>query len=170
MAFRVPPFSADEYPVARVAGALLGTGRASRFYRRLVRERRMAKSVVTYVYPLLTGQSMMLVWATGYPGTDADALEAAMADEVASLESAEERELDRAIALTETDLVRTLERLSERADLLSMYDLYFDDPGRLNTELDRLRAVDLDQVRAFVSDRLGGDNRAVVTYVPENER
>ncbi|NNF12400.1 MAG: insulinase family protein [Gemmatimonadetes bacterium] len=170
MAFRVPPFSSDEFAVARVTGALLGTGRASRFYRRLVRERRIAKSVVTYVYPLLTGQSMMLVWATGYPETTPQALESAMSEEIDALRSAEEREVDRAIALTETDLVRTLERLSERADLLSMFDLYFDDPGRLNQELDRLRAVELGQIRDFVGKRLGEDNRAIVIYEPENGR
>ena len=170
MAFRVPPFSSDHFAVARVTGALLGTGRAARFYRRLVRERRIAKSVVTYVYPLLTGQSMMLVWATGYPDTAPAALEAAMSEEIAALRSAEEREVHRAIALTETDLVRTLERLSERADLLSMYDLYFDEPDRLNQELDRLRAVELDQIREFVEERLGEDNRAVVTYEPEADR
>ncbi|MDX1494950.1 MAG: pitrilysin family protein [Longimicrobiales bacterium] len=170
MAFRVPPFSSDDFPVAKVARGLLGMGKASRFYRRLVRERRIAKSVVTYVYPLITGQSMMLVWGTGYPSTDPAELERAMSEEIAALYDAEEREVDRAIALTETDLVRTLERLSERADLLSMFDLYFDEPGRLNQEIDRLRAVELHQIRDFIDDRLGEDNRAVVTYQPEAGR
>lgn len=166
MAFRVPPYSDDRFAVAEVARALLGMGRASRFYSRLVRERRIAKSVVTYVYPLLTGASIMLVWGTGYPGGDPAALEAAMAEEIDDLANAEASEIDRAIALTETDLVRAMERVADRADLLSMFDLYFDDPGRLNRELDRLRAVSLDDVRAFATDQLGPDNRAIVTYQP----
>ncbi|MDH3271717.1 MAG: insulinase family protein [Gemmatimonadota bacterium] len=170
MAFRVPPFSSDDFAVAKVTRGLLGMGRASRFYRHLVREQRIAKNVVTYVYPLLTGQSMMLVWGTGFPHTDPEALERAMSDELAGLMDASQAEVDRAIALTETDLVRTLERTAERADMLSMFDLYFDDPGRLNQELDRLRAVDPDDIRRFAEDRLGTDNRAVVVYVPESER
>ncbi len=124
--------------------------------------------MIAYVYPLMTGQSMMLVWATGYADGEPAELEAAMAEEIEALSTADQKEVDRAIALTETDLVRTLERTAERADLLSMFDLYFDDPGRLNEELDRLRAVDLDQIRAFVADRLGPDNRAVVVYEPED--
>ncbi|MDX1646143.1 MAG: pitrilysin family protein [Longimicrobiales bacterium] len=168
MAFRVPPFSSVDFAVAKVARGLLGMGRASRFYRRLVRERRIAKSVVTYVYPLITGQSMMLVWATGYSDTDTATLEAAMSEEIDGLRSVTQREVDRAIALTETDLVRTLERMAQRADLLSMFELYFDEPGRLNEELDRLRAVELDQIRAFLDHRLGEDNRAVVVYEPEH--
>jgi zinc protease len=166
MAFRTPSYASDDFAVAEVSRALLGTGRASRLYRRLVRERRVAESVVAYVYPLLTGASMLLVWATGYPGSDPDELERAMIEEIDALAEAEQREMDRAIALTETDLVRSLERTAERADLLSMFDLYFDDPGRLNSELDRLRAVSRDDVRAFASERLGADNRAVVTFQP----
>jgi zinc protease len=170
MAFRIPPFSEEEFAVAEVSRALLGMGRASRLYRSLVRERRVAKSVVTYVYPLLTGASMLLTWATGYPDTDLDTLEKAMSDELDGLAGADQEEVDRAIALAETDLVHTLERVATRADLLSMFDLYFDDPGRLNRELDRLRAVTVDQIRAFARERLGPDNRAVLTYAPKGGR
>ena len=66
--------------------------------------------------------------------------------------------------------MRALERTAERADLLSMFDLYFDDPGRLNRELDRLRAVTLDQIKDFAGTRLGADNRAIVIYQPETSR
>ncbi len=170
MAFRTPPYSSTDFAVAEVARGLLGMGRASRLYERLVRERRVAKSVMTYVYPLLTGASMLLVWATGYPDGDPEEIEKAMIEEIEALTNAEQQEIDRAIALTETDLVRTLERVAERADLLSMFDLYFDDPGRLNGELDRLRAVTLDQIRTFVDEQMGPDNRAIVTYQPEASR
>jgi predicted Zn-dependent peptidase len=168
MAFRIPAYTSPDFAVAEVSRAVLGVGRASRFYKRLVRERRVATSVVTYAFPLLTGASMLLVWATGFPESDPDALESALAEELDALVEVAQGEIDRAIALTETDLVRTLERVSERADLLSMFEMYFDDPGRLNDELDRLREVTLDQIRGFVETRLGTDNRAVVTYVPES--
>jgi zinc protease len=167
MAFRVPPFSSEDFAVAEVSRALLGMGRASRLYRRLVRERRMAKNVASYVYPLLSGASMMLVWATAYPHGDLDALEAALSEELAALAGAERSEVDRAIALTETDLVHALERVAGRADLLSMFELYFDDPDRINRELDRLADVGVDQIRAFAAERLGTDNRAVLTYEPK---
>jgi len=168
MAFRTPSYASDDFAIAEVSRALLGTGRASRLYKRLVRERRVAEGVVTYVYPLLTGASMLLVWATGFPGSDPEELERAMIEEIDALAEAKQSEIDRAIALTETDLVRALERTAERADLLSMFDLYFDDPGRLNSELDRLRAVTLDQIRTFASKQLGSDNRAIVTFQPES--
>ena len=167
MAFRIPPYSSPDFAVAEVSRALLGMGRASRLYDGLVRERRIAKSVVSYVYPLLSGASMFLVWGTGYPETDIEELENAMSEEIGGLVDAAQREVDRAIALTETDLVHTLERVAQRADLLSMFELYFDNPARLNTELDRLRDVTVEQIRSFSADMLGTDNRAVLTYEPK---
>tara|TARA_Y100000588_G_scaffold367627_1_gene434565 strand:+ start:11655 stop:12932 length:1278 start_codon:yes stop_codon:yes gene_type:complete len=167
MAFRIPPYSSPDFAVAEVSRALLGMGRASRLYDGLVRERRIAKSVVSYVYPLLSGASMFLVWGTGYPETDIEELENAISEEIGGLVDAAQREVDRAIALTETDLVHTLERVAQRADLLSMFELYFDDPARLNTELDRLRDVTVEQIRSFSADMLGTDNRAVLTYEPK---
>jgi predicted Zn-dependent peptidase len=166
---RIPPYSSDEFAVAEVTRAVLGIGRASRLYRRLVRERRVAKDVVSYAFPLLSGASMLLVWATGYEGASVDELEEAVVGELEGLADAETREVDRAIAVTETDLVRALERAGDRADLLSMFELHFDDPGRLNRELDRLRAVSATDVREFAAQRLGPDNRAVVSYEPEVE-
>ena len=164
MAFRIPPYSSDDFATAEVTGAVLGMGRASRLYRSLVRERRVAKSVVAYVFPLLTGASMLLVWATGLADGTPEALERALIEELEGLSTTQDEEVGRAIALTETDLVGTLERAADRADLLSMFELYFGDPERLNRELDRLRAVSTEQVRAFAKAWLGADNRAVLTY------
>jgi len=167
MAFRIPPYDAPGFTTAEVARAVLGTGRASRLYRRLVRERRAAKEVVSYAFPLLSGASMLLVWATGYPGKPVAELEAALGEEVQGLTDAEDAEVQRAVAVLETDLVRSLEQVGHRADLLSMFELYFSDPGRLNREVDRLRSVSAADVRRFAAERLGADNRAVVTYRPK---
>jgi len=170
MAFRIPPYSSDDFAVAEVARAVLGMGRASRLYRSLVRERRAAKDVVSYAYPLLTGASMLLVWATGYPGASPESLEKALAEELEGLVTAEDHEVERAVAVAETDLVRGLEQVGERADLLSMFDLYFNEPQRLNREVDRLRSVGVEDVRRFAAERLMPDNRAVLVYEAENGR
>jgi zinc protease len=166
MAFRTPPFSSDEFSVSEVCHALLGMGSASRLHRSLVRERRIAKSVMSYQFPLLTGASMFLTWATGYPRTDLAELEVALAEEIEGLRGAEQGEVDRAIALAETDFVHALEHAASRADQLSMFELYFDEPDRVNTMLDRLRAVTVDQIRSFAEEHFGPDNRAVLAYEP----
>jgi len=168
-AARVPAYTSDAFYSADVATSVLGNGRSSRLYRSLVRERRVAKDVVSYVFPLSTGSAMLLLWVTGYPGADPEMLEAELIREVEGLDDVSEEEIGRAIALTETHLVNTLQQVGERADLLSMFDQFFDDPGRLNTELDRLRTVTTEGVRDFASTYLGADNRALLTYLPETD-
>ena len=167
VAARVPPYTDEGFYTAEVAASVLGTGRASRLYRSLVRERKIAKDVVTYVFPLTTGAAMMMMWATGYPEVTPDELEGALAEELEGLAGVSEQEVRRAVALTETKLVKAVEQVGERADMLSMFDRYFDDPARLNSEVDRLRAVRPDELRDFAARYMGADNRAVLTYVPK---
>ncbi len=109
---------------------------------------------------------MLLVWATGFPDGDPCEIEDALAAEMEGLSSVTDQEIERAVALTETALVRQVEQVGQRADLMSMFDQFFDDPARLNGELERLRAVTPADVSAFVGGFLGAENRAVLTYVP----
>lgn len=170
VACRVPTYTSAEFYAADVAGSVLGAGRASRLYRSLVRERRVAKDVMSFVFPLTCGAGMMLAWATGFPDADPAELEVALVAEIEGLASVTDQEIERAVALTETALVRQIEQVGERADRVSMFDQLFDDPERLNGELERLRAVTTTDVSAFTGRFLGADNRAVLTYVPETER
>jgi predicted Zn-dependent peptidase len=166
---RIPPVTSDAHYAADVASGVLGSGRASRMYRSLVRDRKVAKDVVVYPFPLTTGQAMLLVWATGYPGTSVEELEEALVGEMEGLASVGQDEVERALALAEARLVRGLERVERRADLLSMFTTHFDDPHRLNGEMERLRAVTPGDVRELARDRLGPDNRVVVQYVPRGD-
>jgi len=166
LAARVPPFTGEHFYPGEVAASILGTGKAARLYRRLVRDRRIAKDVAAFLFPLQMGAGMLLLQATGYPGADPRALEAALGEELDGLVHVEPAELDRAVAMTETHLLREVQRVGRRADLLSMFDQFFDDPGRLSTEVDRLRAVTAEDVERFAAEYLGPDNRAILTYVP----
>jgi predicted Zn-dependent peptidase len=47
-----------------------------------------------------------------------------------------------------------------------MFDQYFSDPGRLNTEVERFRAVTRIQVQELAEEFLSPENRAFLTYVP----
>ena len=164
--YRIPPFGTDAFYAAAVTATMLGTGKASLLYRSLLRERRLAQEVAAYAFPVVVGASMLMVTATAAPAVAIDRLEAGMFDQIASLSAAEQADVERAIGLIEAKQLDELQRVDERADLLSMYTTLFDDPGRINTELDRVRAVTTNDVRAFAQRWLTPDNRAVLHYVP----
>ena len=168
LAFRIPPVSADEFYAGDVLAHLLASGKSSRLYRALVRERRLAKDVGAYAFPLVTGAAMLVVVATANPGVEAAALEAALLAAVEEMQRAPELEAEirRAATGIESRHLMGLQQVGERANDLSMYTTLFDDPGRINTELDRYRAVTPERVRRFALEFLGADNRAVLTYLP----
>jgi predicted Zn-dependent peptidase len=163
---RVPPLTSDRFHTGDVAATVLGGGKSSRLYRSLVREKRVAKDVLAYLFPLQTSASLLLFWITGYPGAHPDDLEKALIEEIEDLGSVDQKEMDRAVAMTETHILRNIQQTGSRADLLSMFDQTFDDPARLNTEVDRVRAVTRAQVQDFGAEFLGSDNRAFLTYLP----
>jgi predicted Zn-dependent peptidase len=77
-------------------------------------------------------------------------------------------DVTRAIHLLESRHLNDLQRMEERADLLSMYETLFGDAGRINTELERIRAVRAPDVRAMADRVFPEDNRAVLWYLPRN--
>jgi predicted Zn-dependent peptidase len=166
LAGRMPPVNSEEFHAAEMLATVLGSGKASRLYRSLVREKQIAKDILSYVFPLQTGASLFLLWVTGYPGAKPETLEKALLEELEGLDSVTQVELDRAVAMTETQLVREIQHVGNRADLLSMFDQIFDDPARLNSEVERVRAVTRDQVRDLAGMYLGPENRALLTYIP----
>ena len=109
---------------------------------------------------------MLVAWATARPGAGEAALEAALFAQIDALASIDEREVARAIHLIEARQLNELQRMEERADQLSMHATLFDDPARINTEIDRIRAVTPEAVREFAAAYLGADNRVVLWYVP----
>jgi predicted Zn-dependent peptidase len=164
---RIPPYTDPGFHAADVATSVLADGRASRLYRRLVREKRVAKDVVAFAAPLVTGRSFMILWATGLPNTDAAELERAVAEELDALGEVDTAEIERAVTRSETQLVQEIEQISSRADRLSMHETIFGDASHLAGEVERLRKVTASDVADFARSRLGPDNRAILTYLPE---
>jgi predicted Zn-dependent peptidase len=71
--------------------------------------------------------------------------------------------------LIETELVRALQSMGDRAEQLSLFAAYLGDPALVNEQLSRYRAVTPDRVNAIIADRLGPDNRLTLLYVPRRE-
>jgi zinc protease len=167
-AYRMPTFGTDGFDALGVAVDLLGSGRASRLYRALVREQQVAQDVTTFAFPVIGGAAIFTIWVTARPGVAHEALEAVLWAEVDRLtaEGPSDDELERARNLHAAGVESSLERISERADRLSMYACLFDQPERINTEVSRYEAVDAGRVREAMKASLRPDNRVVLTYLP----
>ncbi|HEX2194271.1 MAG TPA: pitrilysin family protein [Candidatus Limnocylindria bacterium] len=165
---RMPVFGTDEFDALLVAADLLGAGRAARLYRVLVRERKLAQDVSVFPFPVVGGASMFTLWATARPGVEPGQLESAMVVEIDRLaaDGPSDAELERVRNLHAAAVESGLERVSERADRLSMYTCLFDEPDRINTEVSRYLEVSSDRIRRAMAATLRADNRLSLTYLP----
>jgi len=168
IAFRTPVFGSPDYYVSSVTSAILGLKKGSRLQRSLVREQQIASDATAFTYDLAKGSDMLVVDVTARPDVTLDALERAVHVELDRLiaDGVTDADVARAIALVETDLVSVLQSAGDRADRLSMFATYFDDPTLVNVQTERYRAVTTERVNAFVRERLVGSNRASLIYVP----
>jgi zinc protease len=163
--FRIPPYGNDQFYPAVVAAHVLADGKSALLYDRLVRSG-LAQDVLGFAFPIVLGAAILVVLATANPGTTAERLEKALRDAIAELDRADAPDVERAIRRIEADRLVALQQVDERADTLSMYETLFGDPGRINTELDRMRAVTATDVRRFAAEFLGGTNRSTLVYMP----
>ena len=168
LAHRMPPFGTDAFDALDVSADILGAGRASRLYASLVRGQRLAQDVSVFTFPFVGGATMFALWATARPGVAPEALEAATVAELDRLASdgPTDADLERVRNLHASQVAGSLERVSERADRLSMYTCLFDEPERINTEMTRWEAVDAGRVAEALHAMARPDNRVVLTFVP----
>jgi predicted Zn-dependent peptidase len=170
LAFRTPTFGSDAYYAASVAGAILGSRKGSRLYRSLVRERQVASDANAFTFDLSKGADILIADVTARPGISPEMLEQEVAREIDVMhrDGVSQEEVDRAVALIESDLVRAMQSAGDRADKLSMYATYFGKPELINEQPERYRAVKAEDVNRFVEARLGENNRVSLLYVPRD--
>ena len=171
LAFRSPIFGSDDYYAASVAGAILGMRRGSRLHRSLVRERQVAADASAFTFDLAKATDLLVLDVIARPETSPERLEEEVGREVDNLVrgGVRQEEVDRAVALIDTEIVTALQSASERADRLSMFATYFGDPSLLNEQPAKYQAVTVEAVNEFAASRLGEDNRATLLFVPKPE-
>ena len=168
LAFRSPVFGSEGYYTASVTGAILGMRQGSRLYRSLVRERQIAADASAFTFDLAKGRDLLIVDVTARPETSAEKLEEEVEREIDNLikGGVSDEEVQRAVALIQTDMVTAMQSASERADRISMFATLLGDSSLVNEQAARYNAVTTERVNAFIRERLGPENRAKLLYVP----
>jgi zinc protease len=168
IAARAPVFGSDDYYASSVCAAILGTGRSSRLYSRLVREKQLAAEVSAFTLDLAKGSDLFVADVTARPEVGENQLREIVDAELDALVSGgvTKDETTRAVALITTELMKALESASERADRISLFATYFGDPSLVNEQAARYGAVSPDDVNRFARAYLRREKRTRLLYVP----
>lgn len=164
MLWITPPYFTPGDADADMVAHVLGGGKSSRLYKKLVYELQIAQDVDTQRYPLKLG-SEFYVQATCKPGITPEKLEQAINQQLAALrkDGPTAAEVEQARNSIQSSLVFRLERMGGVANLLNQYNQFLGDPGKLDWDLARYDAVNAESMRKFADASLT-DNARVVLY------
>ena len=149
--WNTPPLGTADDDLLSIAGEILGGGKTSRLYERLVYRDRLADTVGA-------GQSGyeiagMFAWQADLKqGASQAALEAAATEELERFLASgpTPAELERARTTLRAGVIRGLERIGGfggKADVLAACEVYTNDPGCYRTSLAGIEAATVEQVR-----------------------
>ena len=130
---------------------ILGGGKNSRLYRRLVVEDKLTTSVGAFLYDrLLAGQVM--IYADARPGVDLAKVEAAIDDELQKFlkKGPTSEELQRTKFSQAASFVRGTERVGGfggKSDILASGEVLYGNPGFYQTSFDMMEAAGTDDLR-----------------------
>ena len=172
--YRAPPAYTQDDPALEVAMAVLGGGKATRLYQRLVVQTKLAADVSA---SLESNQlaSIAILSATVATGKAPVAVEHELDAVLAGLEKngPSTAELERAKRRILVDVLSNLELLngsggeSGRAGLLQRFDQYTGDPGYASKWLTQIEQVSASDVQRVVKQSLRADARVIVVTEPQ---
>jgi zinc protease len=172
--YRTPPAFTPDDPVLEVTMAVLGGGKATRLYQRLVVETKLAADVSASLESnqLASISTLSATVATGKSSAAVEhELDAVLAGLVKGGPTA--AELARAKRRILVDVLSNLELLngsggdSGRAGLLQRFDHYMGDPGYLSKWLAQIAQVSAADVQRVVREQLKPEARVVVVTEAE---
>ncbi|MFT4045796.1 MAG: pitrilysin family protein [Solimonas sp.] len=150
--WNVPGFCDPDANLLSLAASVLGDGKNSRLYKRLVYQDQSATSVSVGIGPFEIG-SQFTIDTTVRPGGDSAAVERAVDEEVRRFlrEGPTAEELARVKTSLFASAIRGLERIDGfggKSAQLAQYQVYCGTPERYTAELDEVKKATPDTVRA----------------------
>jgi zinc protease len=164
MTWHTPPMYQPGDAEMDVLAEILGTGKTSRLYKRLVYDLKIAQAVNTSNSSLIHAGEFEISF-TPLAGHTLAEIEKIVDEEVEKVRSqpVEERELERAKNRIRTLFFRSLEPLAGRGSHLLSYDYFAGDPGFLQRDLARYQGVQAATLQQYASQLLRKEGRIVIT-------
>jgi zinc protease len=170
MAWLTSPIYKPGDAEADLGATILGGGKSSRLYKKLVYEKQIALDVAVTQQSLILG-SIFEVQATARPGVKPEDLEKAINVELDAFRTGgpTAAELNRARNVLESRIIERLETLGGFggvADRLNAYNHYLGTPDFLGADIGRYENASVQAVQAFAQGQLNSNQRVVVYGVP----
>ena len=170
LAWPSPALFADGDAELDLIGEVLSSGKTSRLYRALVYEQRIATEVAASQNSRELGSFFQIV-ATAAPGRRLEELERAISRELAVLvdRGPTASELERCRAQAEAHFLfrlQTVGGFGGKSDQLNAYNVFLNDPGFFEQDLQRYRSATPETLRLAAATYLAPRRRVTLSVVP----
>ena len=168
MAYKVPPSSSPDDDAIGVLATILSSGRSSRFYEAIVRQKQLSGGVSAFSGES-RGPGLFRINGTVLPGKTLAELEAAIDAEVERIktEPIADWEIEKARTSARRSFVSSLGSSLSKAIQLSQDALFYNQPDRINTQEARMAKVTGADVQRVARQYLVKTGRTVVLTVPK---
>jgi predicted Zn-dependent peptidase len=156
-----------------VLGSVLGDGRTSRLYKRLVKDEKSALFTGAFNgFPATKYPSLFITFSVPNAGHTPEQMEKATFEEIAKLQKdlISEDELARVKTQTRADFIRGLESNSGLAAALADFETLRGGWEKLFEEVGRIQAVTREQVQAAARTYLTKDNATIGYMLTEGNK
>ena len=171
MGYHIPGMSHPKWYAYEMLGDILGSGRSSRTYTRLVKEDQIASQAGGGVgFPGRKYPNMLVLFGLVSTDSTPEEVEAAFKEEVMRIaeEGPTAEELDKVKSMNKAAMIRQLRSNSGLAAQLARYQGMFGDWRQLFDVIEQIEAVTLEDVREAAQDALRPGN-AVVGMIKKPE-
>jgi len=172
IAYKAVPGDTKDFYALQVLSAALQTGRSSRLYQRLVKEKELVTNVGGFMDEK-RGVGALYIAANPRPGVKTEDVESAIYDEIERVksDSIADWELQKAKNTTRRNFYTGIQSSLNRAITIGQYTVYYNDPGLINTRTDKVDAVTREDVKRVANKYLQQSNRTVVitTLKPKSD-
>lgn len=166
--YETPPRESDDYPAVDLLARILSVGDSSRLAQKLLDTGQaiVADSVVLDN----RGPSLFGVLLLPNMGVEVEDVEQAFYDELQLIldEGIPQEELDKAIAIIQSDRILGLETAFNLAENVQAANYYFGDPQAVYTEIEQYKAVTSEDIQGVLAEYLAETDRHVI-YVNPSE-
>jgi zinc protease len=168
MAYKTPPSSSPDNDAIDVLATILSGGRSARFYEAIVRQKQLSSGVSAFAQES-RGPGLFRVVGVALPGKTLAELEVAIDAEIERLktEPIADWEMEKARTSARRAFVNSLGSSFSKAVQLSQDALFYNEPGRINTEEARIARVTSADVQRVARQYLAKTGRTVVLTMPK---
>jgi predicted Zn-dependent peptidase len=168
LAFKAVPGNTPDFYALQVLSNVLQSGQSSRLFQKLVKEKEMVSNV-NGAMAEMRGVGGFYTTATLRPNVKIEDVASVIYAEMDRLkkEPIADWELQKAKNTARRNFINGLQSSLNRAVTLGQYSVYYNDPGLINTRLDKVAAVTKEDVQRVADKYLVETNRTIVITMPK---